>query len=261
MWLIQIVFYICIGKILCNEKCVRIFHRAKPPQIDNDSKCVENDVCKKVFNISYIIMPPYSPTELWEIVRICCGPCTKHQILHNFLNITSVTMESIRSSHFVYPFIAGSNQVYLYGRYFIPAISAPKTYYITVKSQSPMFKTIFDLYPLIVVCILMAIISGFVAWILETWSNREEFPRPFLRGWCEGFWWSFVTMTTVGYGDKTPKTLPARFFSIFWVFTGMIAIGILTASLTKAILEIDAPDIPDIRGDKVFLFAHFFFMY
>lgn len=29
--------------------------------------------------------------------------------------------------------------------------------------------------------------------------NTEEFPRSFLRGFFEGFWWSFVSMTTVGY--------------------------------------------------------------
>ena len=29
--------------------------------------------------------------------------------------------------------------------------------------------------------------------------NAEEFPRSFFRGIFEGFWWSFVSMTTVGY--------------------------------------------------------------
>ena len=33
--------------------------------------------------------------------------------------------------------------------------------------------------------------------------NKEEFPRPFLLGWFEGFWWSFVSMTTVGKGPST----------------------------------------------------------
>jgi len=29
-------------------------------------------------------------------------------------------------------------------------------------------------------------------------KNPDEFPRPFINGTWEGFWWAFVTMTTVG---------------------------------------------------------------
>ena len=29
-------------------------------------------------------------------------------------------------------------------------------------------------------------------------ENREQFPRSITRGPGEGFWWAFVTMTTVG---------------------------------------------------------------
>lgn len=33
----------------------------------------------------------------------------------------------------------------------------------------------------------------------ETYFNEEEFPRSFTKGAYEGFWWAFVSMTTVGY--------------------------------------------------------------
>ena len=32
----------------------------------------------------------------------------------------------------------------------------------------------------------------------ESFTNAEEFPRPFIRGMFEGFWWAIITMTTVG---------------------------------------------------------------
>lgn len=32
----------------------------------------------------------------------------------------------------------------------------------------------------------------------ETYFNEEEFPRSFTKGTYEGFWWAFVSMTTVG---------------------------------------------------------------
>ena len=58
------------------------------------------------------------------------------------------------------------------------------------------------MWPLLVICVMWAIVAGFFIWILETYWNEKEFPRPFLSGLFEGFWWSFVSMTTVGYGDK-----------------------------------------------------------
>ena len=32
----------------------------------------------------------------------------------------------------------------------------------------------------------------------DTYWNGEEFPRLSIRGSWDGFWWSFISMTTVG---------------------------------------------------------------
>ena len=77
------------------------------------------------------------------------------------------------------------------------------------------------LWSLISASLLLALLSGFIAWILDTWTNEEEFPRPFLVGLFEGFWWSFISMTTVGYGDKAPKSRVARLFSVVWILLGL----------------------------------------
>ena len=70
---------------------------------------------------------------------------------------------------------------------------------------------------------------------METWENREEFPRGFILGWFEGIWWSFITMTTVGYGDKVPKSTLARLFSVIWIIIGITIFSLLTAMLTTEI--------------------------
>ena len=101
------------------------------------------------------------------------------------------------------------------------------------------------------VCALMAIVAGFVCWSLETWSNEVEFPREFLRGWREGLWWAFISMTTVGYGDKNPKTLIGRIFAMVWIVTGITISGILTAMLTSATMAADTPKIPSMNGARV----------
>ena len=38
------------------------------------------------------------------------------------------------------------------------------------------------------------------------------------------FWWAAVTMTTVGYGDKTPVTTGGRIVGLVWMFTSVIVI-------------------------------------
>ena len=41
------------------------------------------------------------------------------------------------------------------------------------------------------------VISNFY-YFQEFWRNPEEFPSSFFKGSWEGFWWAFVSMTTVG---------------------------------------------------------------
>lgn len=110
---------------------------------------------------------------------------------------------------------------------------------------------VFDLYTLVVVALSFCVVAGFIAWFLETWSNADEFPRPFLIGWFEGFWWSFVSMTTVGYGDKSPRSILARLFSIVWILIGLIVCGLFTSRLTGEIVKANSPEPADMNGANV----------
>ncbi len=75
---------------------------------------------------------------------------------------------------------------------------------------------------------------GFVIWLFERRRN-PQFDGGVLRGLGSGFWWSAVTMTTVGYGDKAPATLPGRLLAIAWMFTSVIVISSFTAGITTAL--------------------------
>lgn len=54
----------------------------------------------------------------------------------------------------------------------------------------------------------------------------------------DGWWWAFISMTTVGYGDLSPKTPEVRIVAVFVVVTGVLATAILTAALAGRVADI-----------------------
>ena len=246
-------FVSCCEKEL-QKTCIYMEYHGKELNA-SDIGCPDNEICKRTFNISYIYLPPYDSGDMeWieTILKKCCGTCAKYEKINNFLNITEVTPSSINSSDFIFPFLSSVTTTKLYGFYYLPYIDAPKALYVTrTDEEITLFKSILQLYPLIIICLLLAVVSGFIAWIIETWSNKEEFPRAFLIGWFDGVWWSFISMTTVGYGDKTPKSILARMFSIIWILTGIVVFGILTGELTRRIIQVNSPPPPDMKDAQV----------
>ncbi|MFQ5599057.1 MAG: transporter substrate-binding domain-containing protein [Candidatus Krumholzibacteriia bacterium] len=82
---------------------------------------------------------------------------------------------------------------------------------------------------------LLLLVVGFVVWAFERRRNPEQFGGNAVRGIGSGFWWSAVTMTTVGYGDKTPATFWGRAVSLVWMFAGIIMISTFTAAITSSL--------------------------
>ena len=99
------------------------------------------------------------------------------------------------------------------------------------------------------------ILIGFIIWLFERKKNKEEFGGNTKDGIGSGIWWSVVTMTAVGYGDKAPKTLGGRLFASIWMFTGIILVSTFIATITSILtvsqLEyaIDGPE--DLRMNTV----------
>ena len=53
----------------------------------------------------------------------------------------------------------------------------------------------------------------------------------------DAMWWSIVTMTTVGYGDKYPTTTIGRVIASFLMVSGVGLFGMLSGSVTSWILN------------------------
>ncbi len=76
---------------------------------------------------------------------------------------------------------------------------------------------------------------GTLLWFFERRRNQEQFGGAPAQGLGQSFWWAAVTMTTVGYGDKSPITLGGRLVAIVWMFAALIMVSGFTAALTSAL--------------------------
>lgn len=86
---------------------------------------------------------------------------------------------------------------------------------------------------IIVALLSIMILIGLIIWLFERKNNKKEFGGSAKEGIGSGIWWSIVTMTGVGYGDKTPKTLGGRLFAGLWMFMGIILVSLFIATITS----------------------------
>ena len=86
----------------------------------------------------------------------------------------------------------------------------------------------------ILILVGVIFIFGLLVWLFERRGNNDEFEKGH-RGIFQGFWWSAVTMTTVGYGDKSPRTFGGRFIGFIWMFLAIIMISSLTAGIASSL--------------------------
>ncbi|MDG1899974.1 MAG: transporter substrate-binding domain-containing protein [Phycisphaerales bacterium] len=89
--------------------------------------------------------------------------------------------------------------------------------------------------------VVLLLITAFLLWIVERRHNADQFGGPSHRGIGAAFWWSAVTMTTVGYGDKAPITAFGRTLALLWMFASVMVIsgftGAIASSLTVGQLQ------------------------
>lgn len=97
--------------------------------------------------------------------------------------------------------------------------------------DSVLSPTQYRVYAVILIFVLLA---ALLVWIAERRRN-PHFGGGKRKGIGSSLWWSVVTLSTVGYGDKVPMTFAGRAVAAGWMIVSLVLTTILTATIVSAI--------------------------
>ena len=128
------------------------------------------------------------------------------------------------------------------------------------ESSAPRLGSLFTkavlkaLFTVILFVFALIVVVGHIIWLVERRRN-DDFPKGYVHGVEAGMWWAIVTLTTVGYGDKTARTTTGRAVAILWMVIGIVVVAQVTAVVTSAAtverLESNVASLADLHGKKV----------
>ena len=116
-----------------------------------------------------------------------------------------------------------------------------------------------DLPWLMVVFAVAVLVAAHLVWWVERHHN-PDFAVPYRRGIWDSFYWSVVTMSTVGYGDKVARGAMGRVLALLWIALGTLVFASFTAAIASSLAvnelrsEISGPS--DLVGRRVATVAH-----
>ena len=88
---------------------------------------------------------------------------------------------------------------------------------------------------MLVVLVVAMLFFSVMLWLVERGVDRSHFGGRPWHGFGSALWFSAVTMTTVGYGDKTPQSVAGRVVVFFWMFLGVVIISVFTGAVASSI--------------------------
>jgi voltage-gated potassium channel len=97
-------------------------------------------------------------------------------------------------------------------------------------------------YATFVTILLAGMVLSISSFLVLQFESRSADAN--IRTGGDALWWGFVTITTVGYGDRFPVTTLGRLVGLFVMFAGVGIIGALASILAS--LLVPSPDSEDV---------------
>jgi voltage-gated potassium channel len=92
-----------------------------------------------------------------------------------------------------------------------------------------------------IVVVFVVVIAGAV----ESSVDKTDFHSTW-----DGIWWAIVTVTTVGYGDISPRTTEGRWIAIVVMVVGIAFLAVLTAAIASHFVGNDAAVDSEADADR-----------
>lgn len=123
-------------------------------------------------------------------------------------------------------------------------------------SRYPAFKELLSeltqhgIGPVLLIMMGTLLVFSVILWWIERGVQKGHFGGKPIHGLGSAIWFAAVTMTTVGYGDKTPQTPLGRFLAFIWMFFGILLVsaftGAVASSLTVSRLNTSVSHVGDL---------------
>ncbi|XP_048579836.1 uncharacterized protein LOC116619170 isoform X2 [Nematostella vectensis] len=209
------------------------------------------------FNHSGII-----PAILEHAISTCCGNCsefgtTKVNFTHSSADLPKAKKSGLQrfrdgidqSTELSFPVYGFMSQTRYSGDFgFVPLVQSPGVALIVIGDEEGtaarlLIRSIMLCWPIVLLDMMLLWVMSIVIWFTETFNNPRHFPHNMLQGMWEGMWWAFASMTTLGYGDRIPRSYIGRLICVLWIVIGVILIACfnstMTTILTARILDKD----------------------
>jgi len=159
----------------------------------------------------------------------------------------SITAEREKVIDFTQPFFAAGQQIV------VPHSSGGGGGEAVLSALSMVFNWKFvGSFALLI--FVMFVISHLV-WMYEHKINEDMWPKSYLAGMWESFWWTISTLLVGGADNKGPIGVGGRLVAIAWMLLSIVLVSLLTASfastLTVNTLQGDINGPRDLQGKAV----------